>query len=306
MAHDHSHHLGHHDHSISLQNVNAAFIIGISLNIVFVLIEVTVGLQINSLSLISDAGHNLADVGSLALSLLAFRLMKLKSTEQYTYGFRKTSILVALFNSVLLLLSIGAIIYEAAHRFFNPEVVAGTKIAIVAAGGVLINGITAFLFLKDKDKDLNIKSAYWHLLSDTLVSLGIVIGGLVIYFTKWYWIDSALSILVAIIILFSTWSLLKDSLKLSIDGVPEGISLTEVKNTAMSIVGVSDFHHIHVWAISTTENALTAHMVLPKDVSISEEMVIKKRLKHELEHLQIHHITIETERSDNPCVEKDC
>lgn len=298
MAHDHTH---HHDHAVALTHVNRAFIIGISLNLLFVVTEVVFGLLTHSLSLLSDAGHNLADVGTLALSLLAFRLLKVKSNENYTYGYRKVSILVALFNAMLLLVSIGAIIYEAAHRFLNPEPVPGTTIAVVAGIGILINAVTALLFLRDKDKDLNIKSAYLHLMSDAFVSLGIVIGGIVIFYTQWFWIDSILSVVIALVILFSTWHLLRGSLRLSLDGVPENIHIDDIKATAIKIAGVKDLHHIHIWAISTTENALTAHLVLQQNTTTETEQKIKNELKHELMHKNIHHITLETERENESC-----
>src|SRR6185436_9615910 len=195
MAH-HQHHPAedehHHHHAEPLTNISNAFIIGISLNFIFVVIEAVAGLYVHSLSLLSDAGHNLADVAALALSLLAFKLAKAKPTEEYTYGYSKTTILVALFNAVVLLVSIGAIAYEAAHRFLSPEPIPGKIIAIVAAIGILINATTALLFFREKEKDLNIKSAYLHLLSDAIVSLGIVIGGIIIVYTDFFWIDAAL------------------------------------------------------------------------------------------------------------------
>jgi len=306
LGHDHSHHHDHHHHSVVLTQVNTAFIVGITLNFLFVLIEAIVGLSIHSLSLLSDAGHNLADVGSLALSLLAFRMLKVRANENYTYGYRKTSILVALFNSMVLMVSIGAIMYEAAHRFLNPEPMPGKTIAIVAGIGILINATTALMFLRDKDKDLNIKSAYFHLMSDALVSFGLVVGGIIMFYTQWFWIDSALSMLVAFVILFSTWKLLKDSLRLSMDGVPENIHLDHIKATALKIAGVKDLHHIHIWAISTTENALTAHLVLQQEITIEQEQQIKHELKHQFEHQSIHHITLETERENETCKTQIC
>jgi cobalt-zinc-cadmium efflux system protein len=303
LEHNHTH---HHNHSVVLTHVNTAFIVGITLNFLFVLIEVIVGLSIHSLSLLSDAGHNLADVGSLALSLLAFRMLKVRANENYTYGYRKTSILVALFNSMVLLVSIGAIIYEAAHRFLNPEPMPGKTIAIVAGIGIVINAVTALMFLRDKDKDLNIKSAYFHLMSDALVSFGLVIGGMIMFYTQWFWIDSVLSMVVAVVIFFSTWKLMKDSLRLSLDGVPEDIHVKDIKTTALKITGVKDLHHIHVWAISTTENALTAHLVLQQQITIEEENKIKQELKHQLQHQNIQHITLETERENELCKAPIC
>ena len=298
---DHHHHGHHHDHAVTLTEVNTAFMVGIVLNFAFVLVEVVSGLYVHSLSLLSDAGHNLADVAALALSLLAFKLLKVKSSKTYTYGYRKTSILVALFNSMVLVLSIGAIVYEAIQRLVHPQPVQGTTIAIVAAVGIAINGCTALMFLRNKEKDMNVKSAYLHLMSDALVSLGIVIGGVIITYTKWYWIDSAFSILIAVVILFSTWRLLKDSLRLSLDGVPPDITLDEVKATALKVPGVRDFHHIHIWAISTTENALTAHLVLQVGVTAAEETKIKSELRHQLLHQKIQHVTLESERENEVC-----
>ncbi len=304
MAHDHEHH--HHHHTVHAEEVNTAFIIGIVLNFSFVIIEVIVGLSIHSLSLLSDAGHNLADVGTLALSLLAFRMMKIKSNERYTYGYRKTSVFVALINSVILLVSIGAIVFEAFHRLFKPEPLPGATISIVAAIGIVVNGVSAMLFMRNKEKDLNIKGAYLHLLSDAIVSLGLVIGGIVMVYTGWYSIDSILSLVIAAVILTSTWNLLRDSLRLSLDAVPTGINLETIRNAALKIKGVKDLHHIHIWAISTTENALTAHLVLPDGTTPTQEQQIKHELRHELEHNNIHHITLESERENEGCAEEKC
>jgi cobalt-zinc-cadmium efflux system protein len=303
MAHDHPH---QHDHSVKPTDVNRAFIIGIALNFLFVVIETIIGLSIHSLSLLSDAGHNLADVATLALSLLAFRLLKVSSNEHYTYGYRKTSILVALFNGMVLLVSIGAIVYEAVQRFLNPVSIPGDTIAWVACIGIVINAVTAFMFFHGKEKDLNQKSAYLHLVSDALVSLAIAIGGIIIFYTKLFWIDSVLSITVAIVILFSTWKLLKGSLRLSLDGVPDGIEITDIKSTAMKVTGIKDIHHIHIWAISTTENALTAHLFLQNNLPAEEEQKIKQHLRHQLEHKNIQHVTLETERENEDCETKEC
>ncbi len=303
MGHDHHHHA-----TPSLTAANTAFKIGIVLNITFVIVEAAVGFYVNSLSLLSDAAHNLADVGTLALSLLAFRLLKVKSNDQYTYGYRKTSILVSLFNSAILFISIGGIVFESIHKFFtpNPQPIPGTTIAIVAGIGIFINGISALLFFREKDKDINIKSAYLHLVTDALVSAGIVVGGVVIYYTKWYWIDTALSLVIATIILVSTWQLLKQSLRLSLDGVPESIQLDHIRAIGLKMSGVIDLHHIHVWAISSTENALTAHLVLKKETNHEQEVHIKHQLRHEFAHENIQHITLETERENETCEAKVC
>ena len=302
MGHDHHHPV------VALSKANTAFIVGISLNFIFVLIEAGVGFYVHSLSLLSDAAHNLADVGTLALSLLAFKLLRVKANDQFTYGYRKTSILVALFNSVVLLVSIGGIAFEAIHKSFSPdpEPLPGITIAIVAGVGIVINSVTALLFFREKEKDINIKSAYLHLMSDALVSAGIVVGGIVIYFTDWFWIDNMLSIVIALIILLSTWRLLKESLRLSLDGVPENIRLEDIKAMALSVSGVLNIHHIHIWAISSTENAMTAHLMLTKEVTQEQEHEIKHSLKHELELKNIQHITLETERGDKLCKEEIC
>jgi len=302
-AHGHAH--GHH-HSIDLKNVSNAFIIGIVLNFLFVIIEVITGLYIHSLSLLSDAGHNLADVASLSMSLIAFRLVKVKPNEKFTYGYKKTTVLVALLNAAILLLSIGAISYEAIHRMIAPEPLPGKVISMVAAIGILVNTITALLFLRNKDHDLNIKSAFLHLLADAIVSTALVIGGILIFYTGLYWIDAVLSLLVGAVILVSTWQLLKDSLRLSLDAVPEGIDLRHVQEMIGKIAGVRGFHHIHIWALSTSENALTAHVVVSKDINMDNLEKIKHEIKHQLLHLHIQHATLEIETEDVHCEEADC
>jgi cobalt-zinc-cadmium efflux system protein len=287
----------HHHHAIPLTGITSAFIIGISLNLLFVIIEAIAGLYVHSLSLLSDAGHNLADVASLSLSLIAFKLVKVKPTDRYTYGYSKTTILVALFNAMVLMISIGAIGFEAFHRFLHPEPLEGKTISLVAGIGIIINSVTAVLFLREKDKDLNIKSAYLHLMSDAIVSLGIVIAGIIIYYTNYYWIDAAVSLVIALVILLTTWNLLSHSFKLSLDAVPENMNLEQVKEAAAKVSEVKNIHHIHLWAISTTRNALTAHIVVDEKKTLSEIEKIKKEVKHELEHINIQHATLEVEPS---------
>jgi len=304
MEHNHSHH--DHSHIAVLTTVNSAFIIGISLNLLFVIVEAIVGFSIHSLSLLSDAGHNLADVGSLGLSLLAFKLLKIKSNNKYTYGYRKTTILAALTNAVILLVSIAIIGYEAIQRFANPQALPGKTIAIVAGIGIVINFLTAILFLKNKEKDLNVKSAYLHMMADALVSVGIMIGGIVISYTHLYWIDPVISLVIVLVILFSTWTLLKESLALTLDAVPKDINLDEIKNNALKIDGIKGLHHIHVWAMSTTENAMTAHLVIDNRQKKEEISRIKNNLKHTLQHLNIQHVTLETEFSNEDCKRPEC
>jgi cobalt-zinc-cadmium efflux system protein len=301
-SHSHSGHShSHHGHVAVLRSVNTAFIVGIILNLAFVVVEAIVGLVIHSLSLLSDAGHNLADVASLGLSLFAFRMMKVKSNTIYTYGYKKTTVLVALLNGGILLISIGAIMYESIHRLILPEPLPGKTISLVAALGIVINAVTALLFFRNKENDLNIKGAFLHLMSDAFVSAALVVGGIIIIYTKWYWIDPLLGILVAIVIVFSTWNLLRDSLRLSLDAVPQGIDLRAVRAAIEKISGVLDFHHIHIWALSTTENALTGHVVLKDDIGMEGQEKIKREIKHQLLHLNIQHVTLETETETQAC-----
>ena len=295
----------HHHHTPKITSLNRAFIIGIILNFGYVIFQIVVGFCINSLSLLSDAMHNFADVVALALSLLAFKLASVKATEKYTFGYKKASILVALFNALLLLISVGAIGYEAILRFFNPEPQQGSTIAIVSGVGILINGISAFQFFRDKDSDLNVKSAFSHLAADAVVSLGLVVGGILIHFTGWIWIDPVLSLLVALVIIWGTWSLTKDTFRLSLNGVPNDIDLQKVREEILESPEVASVHHIHVWAMSTTENALTAHVVLKQVIDFQKITKLKQRIKHHLEHVNIHHATLEFEIVDEGC-EEDC
>ena len=301
MSHHH-----HHEHTPQLHNLNRAFLIGIGLNALFVIVEAVAGFYTDSLSLLTDAGHNLSDVASLALALLAYKLAKLKATETFTYGYQKTTILVALANAVILLIAIGGIGYEAVQRLFHPEPVSGNIVAWVAAIGIVINGITAMLFFRDKEKDLNLKGAYLHLAADALVSLGVVVAGIVIYFTGWFWLDSVISFVIMLVIFFGTWHLLKDSLRLSLDGVPRNIDFPKVKAILAGIDGVKAVHHIHIWAISTTQNALTAHLVIEKNTDPEIIKKAKDKLKHELSHQNIQHITLETEFAGESCPTKEC
>lgn len=297
MAHSHSHtpaddhgHHDHHHHEIS--SLNRAFIIGIALNIAFVLAEFGAGFWYNSLGLLSDAGHNLSDVASLILAMLAFRLAKVNPNTKYTYGYKKSTVLVSLLNAVILLIAVGIIIAESVEKLIHPQPVEGGAIAWVAGIGVFINGFTAWLFIKDKDRDLNVKGAYLHMAADALVSVGVVASGLVIMHTGWYIIDPVIGIVIALVIIYSTWGLLRDSLRLSLDGVPVGTDLSRIEETIRSVEGVEDIHHLHVWAISTTETALTTHVVI-RDVSKMQE--IKEKIKYALQEEGVQHATLEFE-----------
>jgi cobalt-zinc-cadmium efflux system protein len=303
MAHDHSHH--HHDHAPKLTHLTRAFVIGIILNAAFVIAEVVAGLHTHSLSLLTDAGHNLSDVASLALALLAFKLSGAAKNSQYTYGYKRSTIVVSLLNAIILLAAVVIIVYEATMRFIHPEPVMGSTIAWVAFAGILINGITAWLFMKDKEKDLNVKGAYLHMAIDAIVSLGVVISGVIIYFTHWFWVDSVVSLIIAVVIIGGTWNLLKDSLRLALDGIPKELDLEKVKQAILKIKGISEVHHIHIWALSTTENALTAHLVIDQN-DIASFTHIKEDLRHELLHLDIQHCTFEPEFLAESCTTQHC
>lgn len=305
MGHNHEGH-HHHGHTQHISKINFAFIIGIVLNLIFVVIEFLAGWYNNSMALISDAGHNLVDVFSLVLALMAFRMARLKSTEVMTYGYSKTTILASLVNAVFLFVAIGGIAWESYQRLLEPQVIQGEITIIVASIGIVINAVTAFLFFRDKEHDLNIKGAYLHLMADALVSLGVVIAGILIVFTGWYLIDTIMSFIIIIVIFISTWSLFKDSFKLSIDGVPRGIDVKELAEKVKEMPGVIDFHHIHVWAISTTLNALTAHVVIDSSIQMEEMISLKEKIKHQLQNMDINHITLEMETEDEHCHDPDC
>ena len=306
MSHSHDH---SHSHVLQMdlnsKKIRNAFYIGIFLNVVFVVIEAIVGWRQNSLALLSDAGHNLSDVVSLVLSLIAFKLMYSKATQSYTYGYKKVTVLVALFNALLLFAAVGGIIYEAIFRFYNPQPLQGKTMAIVAFVGIIINSLTAYFFMKDKDADLNVKGAYLHMAADALVSLGVVIAGVVIIFTNWFWLDSVMSIVIALVILYGTWSLFTQSLKLALDGVPEGVDFNKLKEQILRIEGVKDFKHLHIWALSTTENALTAHLQVDKSLSLDQIENLKDKVKHELEHFNVQHITLEIYFNDREFKEEE-
>jgi cobalt-zinc-cadmium efflux system protein len=251
-----------HSHRPEL-NFNKAFAWGITLNVVYILIEAFYGLLIHSMSLIADAGHNLSDVLGLLLAWGAAYLARSSATSKRTYGFRKSTILAAMFNSIILLIVVGGISIEALRKFFYTAPIQGKTIMLVAGIGVVVNALTAFFFFKGKENDLNIKGAFLHMAADAGVSLGVALGGLIIIFTGWMWIDPLISILILVVITIGTWDVLKKSLLLSIDAVPEQINPEAVRNYLKDLPGVTDVHDFHIWAMSTTEYALTAHLNIP-------------------------------------------
>ena len=301
MAHEHHHH--HHHEVAEVATLKGVYTVSIILNLAFVLIEAGVGFWGNSLGLLSDAGHNLSDVFSLLLAMVALRLAATRSTKTMTYGYRKGSVLISLLNAIILLVAVGAILAESIHKFREPVDVNGGAVAWTAGAGILVNGLTAFLLMKHRKNDLNAKGAFLHMAADTLVSIGVLVSGIVISFTGWNFIDPIIGIVVAIIILAGTWELLSESLRLSIDAVPESIDSDEVLEHMREVPGVEDIHHVHIWPISTTETALTAHAVIASGTEPEEAVA---SLKQELREHGITHATIETERSGHECPDHDC
>ncbi len=286
--------------------INRAFYIGITLNILFTIVEFSAGLLYDSLALLSDAVHNLSDVGSLIIALVAYRLSRIAPTKRFTFGFGKSTILASLINSVILLIVTGGIIKEAVDRFSEPRSTEGMVIVIVAGIGIVINTLTAALFFRDKASDLNMKGAYLHMAIDAIVSLGVVISGLVIYFTGWILIDPMISLVIAGVIILSTWGLFKESLRLTTDAVPEGIDPDEVKRAILSVRGIKSVHHIHIWALSTTVNSLTAHVVISTDAYPHDGPGIKEEVRKALVPLKISHTTLELEPDNTNCLHGSC
>lgn len=293
------------DH-ITHQRISRAFYAGIILNVSFAVLEFIAGLVFDSLALLSDAVHNLGDVGSLVIALIAYRLARIAPTKRFTYGFGKTTILASLINATILLVVTGGIVREAVLRLSHSRPADGAVIMMVAGIGIIINSLSALLFFRDKAHDMNIRGAFLHLMVDALVSVGVVISGLIITVTGWLPADSLVSMAVAVVIIISTWGLFRESLRQSADAVPEGISHDEVVRVISGIKGVRSVHHVHIWAISTTLNSLTAHLVLDRMTDVAETEAVKKKVREELQNLNIAHVTLETEYQDKECESKEC
>lgn len=284
MAHTHN----------DTENHNKAFAFGIALNLIYIAVEVIYGLLVSSMALIADAGHNLSDVLGLLLAWGATFLARTLPTRKRTYGLRKSTVLAALFNALILLIAVGAITIEAIRRLLNPEQVQGTVMMIVAGIGVIINAVTAWLFVKGKEKDLNIRGAYLHMAADAGVSLGVVAAGLLITLTGWLWLDPAISLVIVLVITIGTWDLLKDSFLMSVDAVPKGINVKEVEEHLKNIKGVTEVHDLHIWAMSTTEIALTVHLVMPD--TIPADYFLKEICSDLHNKFGIGHSTIQVEK----------
>lgn len=300
---EHHPHTHHHHHAHAPGRMSGVFIVCIAINTLFVAIEALVGWRYNSLGLLSDAGHNLSDVFSLLLVLVGFGLAALHGTRRYTYGYRKSTVLISLLNALILLAAVGAIAVESVHKLSHPEALDGAVISWTAGIGIVVNGVTALLLLKGQKNDLNVRGAFLHMVADTLVSVGVVVSGLIIARTGLYVIDPVISLVIAAVILVSTWRLLRDSLELSLDGMPIGIDPDRIVRLMQDEEHVTDVHHVHIWAMSTTENALTAHVAIDR---LEEMEGIKQCLKSLLAQNGIAHATLEMEAYNSPCHEHLC
>ncbi len=305
MHHHHHDHDEHHHHAIPSQ-INRTFALGIALNIGFVIIEAFYGWQANALALLADAGHNLSDVAGLLLAWLGMRATQWPANNRHTYGWKRLSIMASLVNALILLVGMSYLIYEAIIRFNSLHALNGETVMWVAGAGILINGLTAWLFLKQGSDDLNIRAAFLHMLADALVSVAVVVSGALVLWFGINWLDSAISLIIAGVVIAATWSVFTQSLHLSFDGVPHAISLEAVRKTLLNLPQVHAIHDLHIWAMSTQENALTVHLVyLPETDTEALLSAAHEVLAH---HFAIQHSTIqlEPEHYAVQCAQKMC
>lgn len=298
--HDHHHH-GHHHHSHQ-PPAGKIFVVGITLNLIFVFVEFFYGFKINSLALMADAGHNLSDVAGLLLAWAGMAMSRQSPTRTQSYGLKKASILAALANSLFLLIAMGSLLWEAILRFQSPKATEGMTMVIVAGVGILVNGATALMFAKSRHHDLNMKAAYFHMLTDAFVSLGVVIAGLLTIQFRWSWIDPLISVVIASLILVGTLKLFRQSLRLAFDGVPEHVDLPAVKKYFQALPGVKEVFDLHIWALSSTEVALTVHLHMPEG-SAGDEF-LKKISENLRTQFHIQHPTVQIIK--NPDVNHYC
>lgn len=292
---------GHHHHHVYGQAAESRVLVfSIALNMLYVVVEAAVGLHEGSLSLLSDAGHNLGDVFALALVLVSFRLCKIHPTKRFTYGLKKSTVLISLANALLLTVAVAAIIIEAVRKCRCPVDVNGAAVSWTALVGIIVNGLTVILLTWGQKKDLNIRGAFLHMLADTLVSAGVVISGIAISLTGISLIDPLVSLAIAAVIIVSTWKLLRESVTLALDGTPEGVDVDDIERTIRQCRGVKDVHHLHIWAISTTVNALTAHVLITDTDTLDET---KSEIRRRLAEKGIAHVTIEMETHSCGCAE---
>ena len=287
---DHHEHHGHHHGSMDF---GRAFAIAATLNIALVIAQVVFGVLANSVALIADAGHNLGDVLGLLLAWGAHGMSRWLPTKRYTYGFRSASILAALFNGIILLVATGAIAWEALRRLTGSTDVAGVTVMVVAAVGIVVNGVSAWLLMAGREDDLNIRGAFLHMLGDAAISLGVVAAGAAILTTGWNWLDPVASLVIAVLIVWGTWGLLREAFVMSLDAVPDGVDGSKVESYLLGLPGVSEVHDLHIWAMSTTETAMTAHLVRP-GAGLDDHLL--HEVCHELEHrFRISHATLQVE-----------
>ena len=296
MAHEHHHHDLDHDHAPRDHRI--AFAVGIGLNFAFVVVEAVYGVLANSMALLADAGHNLSDVLALALAWGASRLARRAPSARFTYGLRNTSIFAAVFNAALLLLVTGGIVWESIQRLASPESVASQTVIWVAVLGIVINTASAVPFARSRG-DINVRAAFLHLAADAAVSLGVVLAAALTLATGWLWLDPAMGLVIALVIVVGTWGILRDSVVLALNAVPAHIDPASVRAYLAKLSGVSEVHDLHIWAMSTTETALTVHLVMPKghpgDAFTAE---ICRELRA---HYRVHHATIQIETGAQPC-----
>lgn len=296
----------HHDHGSGTAHYNRMFAIGVGLNLAYVFLEAGVGLAIGSLALLADAGHNLSDVLSLLLAWSAAWLATRPPTRQRSYGFRRATILASLLSALLLLMTMGAIGWEALQRMGAPNPVDGQLMIAVAALGVIVNTATALLFLRDRKRDLNIRGAFLHMAADAAISLGVVIAGMLILLTGWLWLDPAISLLVVLIIVVATWGLLKESVVLLLDMVPTRVDAAEVEAWLRSTPGVEDLHDLHIWSVSTTDVVLTVHLIMPR--TVNQDRFLRELRDQLFQRFDIGHTTVQIEhqRSEHGCQHSVC
>ena len=299
-GHSHSHSHGHdHAHGHGPASFDRAFAVGILLNSAFVLIEAGFGIWSGSMALLADAGHNLSDVLSLLIAWGAAHMASRPASARFTYGWKSSTILAALANAMLLLVAIGAILFETLDRLFRPTPVEGTVMIAVAGVGIVINTATALLFARGRKHDINIRGAFLHMAADALVSVGVVVAGVVILYTGAWWVDPATSLAIVAVIAFGTWGLLKDSVKMSLQAVPDHVDQDEVRAFLEGLPGVTAVHDLHIWPMSTTETALTAHLVIPGGYPGGAFL---HEVAHELEHrFRIEHATVQVETAADDC-----
>jgi cobalt-zinc-cadmium efflux system protein len=296
-AHEHHDH-GHHHHHVNPDAMGKSFAIGVGINLAYMVLEIIAGLLAHSLALLADAAHNASDVAGMLAAWIAGRLALKAATATYTYGLRKASVLAALGNAVALLLVTGGIAWEAVLRLFATPHVGGAVVMVMAAGGILVNGGSALLFLRGQ-ADLNVRGAFLHLAGDAGLAAATAVAGGIILLTHWYWVDPVISLLVAGFIIFATWSLLRQSVAMAMDAVPAGLDSAKIAAVLTAIPGVISLHDLHVWAVSTTESALTAHIVRADP---ADDAKLLARAQHELEeHFGIQHATLQLESSAADC-----